>query len=140
MTEINPLNWKPKPGIGFSVIRRGDGGMTLTFTDLSDATLNDWRAFAMEHLLGVDRRTRNLYDLRLVKDIPEKAIRMAVEANSDPSARHIRVAVVVANEKVANAIRQVAALALPETAAAMKLFTDINEAEAWLGRPLDQIP
>jgi hypothetical protein len=29
---------------------------------------------------------------------------------------------------------------LPETAAAMKLFTDINEAEAWLGRPLDQIP
>ncbi len=140
MNQIKPLNWTPKPGVGFTVVRRGDGGMTLTFTDLSDATLNDWRAFAMEHLLGVDRRTRNLYDLRGVKDIPEKAIRMAVEANSDPSARHIRVAVVVADEKVANAIRDVAALALPETASAMKLFTDINEAEAWLGRPLDQIP
>ena len=140
MTQLKPLNWNPKPGVGFTVIRRGDGGMTLTFTDLSDATINDWREFAMEHLLGVDRRTRNLYDLRLVKEIPEKAIRMAVEANSDPSARHIRVAVVVADEKVANAIREVAALTLPETAAAMKLFTDINEAEAWLGRPLDQIP
>jgi hypothetical protein len=140
MTENKPLNWTPKPGVGLSVIRRGDGGMTLTFTDLSDATLNDWREFAMEHLLGSDRRTRNLYDLRAVKDIPEKAIRMAVEANSDPSARNIRLAVVVADEKVANAIREVAALALPQSAAAMKLFTDINEAEAWLARALDQIP
>ena len=140
MKEIKPLNWTPKPGVGFTVVRRDDGGMTLTFTDLSDTTLNDWRAFAMEHLLGVDRRTRNLYDLRAVKEIPEKAIRMAVEANSDPSARNIRVAVVVADEKVANAIRAVAALALPGTAAALKLFTDLNEAESWLARPLDQIP
>jgi hypothetical protein len=140
MNQIKPLNWTPKPGVGFTVVRRGDGGMTLTFTDLSDATINDWSEFAMEHLLGVDRRTRNLYDLRAVKEIPEKAIRMGVEANSDPSARHIRVAVVVADEKVAKAVRAVAALALPGTASAMKLFTDINEAEAWLGRPLDQIP
>ena len=140
MTEVKPLNWTPKPGVGLSVVRRGDGGMTLTFTDLSDATLADWREFAMDHLLGVDRRTRNLYDLRAVKEIHEKAIRMAVEANSDPSARNIRVAVVVADEKVANAIRSVAALALPETAAALKLFTDMDEAEAWLARPLDQIP
>ena len=140
MTEIKPLNWTPKPGVGLDVVRRGDGGMTLTFTDLSDATLNDWREFAMEHLLGVDRRTRNLYDLRAVKEIPEKAVRAAVEANSDPSARNIRVAVVVADDKVAEAIRSVAALALAGTASAMKIFTDINEAEAWLARPLDQIP
>jgi hypothetical protein len=123
-----------------SVVRRGDGGMTLTFTDLSDATIHAWHDFALEHLLGSDRRTRNLYDLRAVKDIPEKAVRAAVEANSDPSARNIRLAVVVADTKVADTIRTVAALALPETAAAIKIFTDINEAEAWLGRPLDQIP
>jgi len=140
MTEVKPLNWTPKPGVGLAVVRRGDGGMTLTFTDLSDATLNDWHEFAMEHLLGLAGRTRNLYDLRAVKEIPEKAIRAAVEANSDPSARNIRVAVVVADENTADAIRQVAARALPETASALKLFTDINEAEAWLGRPLDQIP
>jgi hypothetical protein len=140
MIEPKPLNWTPTPGVGYTVVRRGDGGMTLTFTDLSETTLAHWRDFAMEHLLGADRRTRNLYDLRAVKEIPEKAIRMAVEANSDPSARNIRVAVVVADEKVANAIRSVAALALPETAAAMKLFSDINQAEAWLARPLDQIP
>lgn len=140
MTESKPLNWTPTPGVGYSVIRRGDGGMTLTFTDLSDATMAHWHKFALEHLLGSDRRTRNLYDLRAVKDIPEKAIRMAVDANSDPSARNIRVAVVVADGKVADAIRNVAALALAETASAMKLFTDINEAEAWLARPLDQIP
>ena len=140
MNQIKPLNWTPKPGVGFTVVRREDGGMTLTFTDLSDATLNEWRDFAMEHLLGVDRRTRNLYDLRGVQEIPEKAIRMAVEANSDPSARNIRVAVVLADERVAEAIRDVAALALPASAAAMKIFTDMDEAETWLARPLDQIP
>ena len=140
MTNVKPLNWTPKPGVGLSVVRRGDGGMTLTFTDLSDATINNWRDFAMEHLLGAAGRTRNLYDLRAVKEIPEKAIRMAVEANSDPSARNIRVAVVVADEKVADAIRNVAALALAGSASAMKIFADINEAETWLARPLDQIP
>lgn len=140
MTEIKPLNWKPQPGVGMTVVRRGDGGMTLTFTDLSDATLNAWHAFAMEHLLGATGRTRNLYDLRAVKEIPEQAIRAAVEANSDPSARNIRVAVVVADEKVAGSIRDVAALALAGSASAMKIFSDINPAEAWLARPLDQIP
>ena len=140
MTESKPLNWTPAPGVGLSVVRRGDGGMTLTFTDLSDATTKAWHDFALEHLLGSDRRTRNLYDLRAVKEMNEKAVRAAVEANSDPSARNIRLAVVVANEKTADAIRKIAALALPEMAAAMKIFTDINEAEAWIARPLDQIP
>jgi hypothetical protein len=139
MTEIKPLNWIPAPGIGYTVIRRGDGGMTLTFTDLSEATLKHWREFALEHLFGLDRRTRNLYDLRAIQEIPERAIRMA-GGQSDPSARNIRVAVVVATEKMAETIRDVASLALSETAAALKIFSDINEAEGWLGRPLDQIP
>jgi MFS superfamily sulfate permease-like transporter len=114
--------------------------MTLTFTDLSEATLRHWHDFALEHLLGSDRLTRNLYDLRAVNEIPAKAIQAAVEVNSDPSARNIRLAVVVASQKVADAIRDVAALALAETAAAMKIFTDIDAAETWLARPLDQIP
>lgn len=139
MTESKPLNWNPSADVGYSVIRRGDGGMTLTFTDLSDVTLAHWHEFALEHLLEADRRTRNLYDLRAVKEIPEKAIRMAVEANSDPSARNIRVAVVVADQSVADAIRNVAAGSLPETASSMKIFSDIIEAEAWLARSLDQI-
>ena len=140
MTQLKPLNWAPKPGIGFAVVRREDGGMMVTFTDLSDATINEWREFAMEHLLGVDRRTRNLYDIRAVREIPEKAIRLAAEADSDPSARNIRVAVVVADEGVAEAIRDVAARAVPGSGAAMKIFTSLAEAEAWLARPLDQIP
>ena len=139
MTESKPLNWTPATDVGYSVIRRGDGGMTLTFVDLSEATMNHWHEFALEHLMGADRRTRNLYDLRAVKEIPEKAIRMAVDANSDPSARNIRVAVVVADQSVADAIINVAALAEAGSASAMKIFTDINEAEAWLGRSLDQI-
>jgi hypothetical protein len=124
MTESKPLNWTPTAGVGYSVIRRGDGGMTLTFTDLSEATLAHWHEFALEHLLGSDRRTRNLYDLRAVKEIPEKAIRMAV----------------VANQSLVDNIISIAAMAAAESAAAMKIFTDINEAEAWLARPLDQIP
>ena len=140
MDQIKPLNWTQKPGVGFTVVRREDGGMNLTFTDLSDSTLDDWRNFALDHLLGSDRRTRNLYDLRAVKEIPEKAIRAAVEANSDPSARNIRVAVVVADDKVAEGVRNVAALALAGSASAMKIFSDIDEAESWLARSLDQIP
>jgi hypothetical protein len=140
MTNLKPLNWNTKPGVGLNIVRRADGGMTLTFSDLSEATIREWHDFALEHLLGSDRLTRNLYDLRAVKDIPEKAIRTAVEVNSDPSARNIRLAVVVAGEKVANGIREIASLVLPETSAAIKIFTDINEAESWLTRPLDQIP
>lgn len=139
MSDPKPLNWTSEPGVGYSVIRRGDGGMTLTFTDLSDTTLAHWHQFALDHLMDADRRTRNLYDLRAVPEVPEKAIRMAVEANSDPSARQIRVAVVVASQAVADGIRKVAALAGTESASAMKIFTDINEAEAWLARPLDKI-
>jgi hypothetical protein len=140
VAEIKPLNWQPKAGIGMSVERRADGGMTLTFTDMSDATLRAWHDFALEHLLGMQGRTRNLYDLRRVQQISEKAVRTAVEVNSDPLARNIRLAVLVATTEAAEAIRKIAALALPETAADMKVFTDADEAESWLARPLDQMP
>ena len=138
MTELKPLNWEPKPNVGMNVVRRGDGGMTLTFTDLSDTTLADWYEFSSEHLLGSDQRVRNLYDLRQVQEIPEKAVRMAVELNTDPGTRNIRMAVVVSSEKVKTAIEEIAALSGGDTAY-IRLFTDINEAEAWLGRPLDHM-
>jgi len=139
MTEIKPLNWKPEPGIGYTVVRRPDGGMQLTFTDLSDATIEHWREFAFEHLINLDRLTRNLYDLRQVDEIPEKAIRTAVTVNSDPSARNIRLAVVVANVQLADTVRQIYYAVVPEMSAAMKVFTDMDAAEAWLSRSLDQI-
>ena len=139
MNEPKPLYWKPEPGIGYTVIRRPDGGMTVTVTDLSDATIQHWHDFALEHLLGSDRLTRNLYDLRQVKEIPAKAVNIAIEVNSDPAARNIRVAVVVNNDKVANAVREFYYQSLPETSAAIKIFTNIEAAEAWLSRPLDQM-
>ena len=139
MTEPKPLYWKPEPGIGYTVVRRPDGGMTLTVTDLSNATIQHWHDFALEHLLGSDRLPRNLYDLRQVKEIPEKAVHAAIDVNSDPAARNIRVAVVVNSEKVANAVRELYYQSLPETSAAIKIFTDIEAAEAWLSRSLDQM-
>lgn len=139
MTEPKPLNWKPEPGIGYTVIRRPDGGMAITFTDLSDATIKHWHDFALEHLLSSDRLTRNMYDLRQVKEVPEKAIHVAMEVNSDPAARNIRLAVVVNNEKLKNAIREIYYSSSPETSAAIKIFSDMETAEAWLSRPLDQL-
>jgi hypothetical protein len=139
MTDHKPLNWTPAPGIGYTVVRRPDGGMALNFTDLSDATIQHWREFALEHLLGADRLTRNLYDLQQVGEIPEKAIHTAIEVNSDPAARYIRLAVVVANTTVAEAVRNIYYSVTPETSAAIKIFTDMKAAEAWLARPLDQI-
>ena len=138
MTDLKPLNWEPKPGVGMNVVRRGDGGLTLTFIDLSDATLADWHEFASDHLLGSDQRVRNLYDLRQVQEIPEKAVRMAVELNTDPGTRNIRLAVVVSNETVKKAIEEIGALSGGDSAY-MAIFTDMNEAEAWLGRPLEHL-
>ena len=139
MTDPKPLNWSPTPGIGYTVVRRVDGGMQLTFTDLSEATLKHWHDFSLEHLFDSDRLTRNLYDLRQVKTIPEKAIRLAIEVDSDPSTRNIRAAVVVASQEVKDIIMKVAAGAERPAGAAIKIFTDIDEAEAWLSRPLDQL-
>jgi hypothetical protein len=139
MTEIKPLNWTPATGVGYSVTRRADGGMVLTFTDVSEATLKHWHDFSLEHLLDSDRLTRNMYDLRQVAEIPEKAIRLAVEVNSDPSTRNIRAAVVVASEEVREGILAIAATSERPAGAAIKIFTDMDEAEAWLSRPLDQL-
>jgi hypothetical protein len=133
--DIKPLNWNPDPEIGYSVTRRSDGGMSYVFTDLKPATIRHWREFAMEHLLNSDRLTRNLYDLRLVPELSEQAIQYGIEVNSDPSTRNIRLAVVVASEAVRQALQEIEALT---TAGGVDLavFTDIDEAEAWLDRPL----
>jgi hypothetical protein len=134
-SEPKPLNWEPDPEVGYTVVRRPDGGMHYTFTDLTPATLVHWRKFALEHLLDSDRLTRNLYDLRQVKDVSEEAINYALEVSQDPSARNIRVAVVVANEKVRQAVGEIAALTNPG-GVELAIFTDISAAEAWLSRPL----
>jgi hypothetical protein len=139
MTDQKPLHWSPAPGIGYTVVRRPDGGMALEFSDLSDATIQHWQNFASEHLLGADRLTRNLYDLRQVSEIPDKAIRTAMTVNSDPAARYIRLAVVVANDQVADAVRKIYYSVTPQTSAAIKIFSDMELAEAWLSRPLDQL-
>ncbi len=138
MSDLKPLNWKAEPGIGYTVTRREDGGMNYVFSDLTPPTVAHWKKFAEEHLFEADRLTRNLYDLRDVQDFPEEAMRSAIRLNSDPSARKIRLAVVVASEAVADGIRKVAALADTNFAAAIHIYTSVEEAEAWLVQPLDQ--
>ncbi|UCE00669.1 MAG: hypothetical protein JSV42_08145 [Chloroflexota bacterium] len=133
--SVKPLNWEPIPGIGYSVVRRPDGGMHYTFTDLSHETLVHWHNFAVEHLLDSDRLTTNLYDLREVKDITQEAIDYAIEVNSDPAARNIRLAVVVKNDEVRLAIEKIPSLTTTG-GVEFKVFTDIEESEAWLDRPL----
>ncbi len=133
--ENKPLKWNPDPNIGYTVHRREDGGMHFTFTDLSLKTLKHWHEFALEHLYDSDRLTRNLYDLRQVEDVTEEAARFAIEANSDPAARNIRLAVLVANEKVRQAILDISAMTAPG-GVEMGVFTDMEVAEAWLNRPL----
>jgi hypothetical protein len=133
--EIKPLNWVPDPTVGYSVVRRPDGGMHYIFTDATDRTLTHWREFALQHLYDSDRLTRNLYDLRQIKTIPQEAIQFAVEANSDPAARNIRVAVLVANSLVKRAIEEIAALSAPG-GVELGIFDDEAKAEEWLSRPL----
>ena len=136
--SVKPLNWKAEAGIGYTVERREDGGMSYVFTDLSEKTINHWKNFAEDHLLDADRRTRNLYDLRQVENVSQDAIRTAVRLNSDPSARKIRLAVVVENDTIADAIRKVAALAETNFAAAIQIFTNVEKAEEWLAKSFEQ--
>jgi hypothetical protein len=133
--EPKPLHWSPTPGIGYTVARRPDGGMHYIFTDLDETTLKHWREFALDHLLDSDRLTTNLYDLRQIEDLPEEAIQVALEVNSDPSVRNIRLAVVVGSQKVRDALREIDALSAG-SGVEMGIFTDLDKAEAWLDRPL----
>lgn len=133
--ELKPLNWVPTQDIGYTVQRRPDGGMHYIFTDLSQSTIKHWREFSLEHLMDSDRLTRNLYDLRLIQDIPAEAIQAALELGEDPSTRNIRLAVVVANPVVKERIDQIASLTNPG-GLEIGIFTDVQDAEAWLERPL----
>jgi hypothetical protein len=137
--DIKPLNWKAEPGIGYSVVRRPDGGMNFTFTDTSHETMEHWRAFSLDHLLDSDRLTRNMYDLRQLEDISDEAIRYAVEVNNDPSVRNIRLAVVATNKKVVEAMRQIGSLATSPGGVELGLFATVEEAESWLNRPLTMV-
>jgi len=134
-SNIKPLQWSPEQDIGYSVKRREDGGMNIIFSDVKTDTLEHWRTFATTHLLDSDRLTRNLYDLRQIDRLTEQAINYAVEVNNDPSVRNIRLAVVVANEKVHEGVTQIAALTIPG-GVEMAVFEGIDEAEEWLNRPL----
>jgi hypothetical protein len=135
LPEHKPLKFEPSPDIGYTVVRRPDGGMHFTFTNLSESTIDHWRAFALEHLLDSDRLTRNLYDLRQIDELPEKAIKYAIEVNNDPNVRNIRLAVVATSEQVREAMKKIAALTTP-AGVEMGLFRDLQEAEEWLNRPL----
>ncbi|MBT3389777.1 MAG: STAS/SEC14 domain-containing protein [Chloroflexi bacterium] len=138
MTDQKQLHFTPDPDAGYTVARREDGGMNLTFTHINEHTLEHWRDFSAEHLLGSDRLTRNLYDLRRVERISERALKYAVELNSDPSTRNIRLAVVVADDMVRVAVQKIADLT-PGGGARMAIFTDLGEAEAWLARPMESM-
>ena len=138
MTDQKPLYFKPDPSVGFTAERREDGGMNLVFKDVTHETLGHWHNFAEEHLLGSDRLVRNLYDLRQVEHLSNEAIQVAIELNSDPSTRNIRLAVVVANDDVRSAIQKVSDLSAIG-GSRMAIFTDLNEAEEWLNRPMESM-
>ena len=133
---MKPLNWPAGPDIGYRVSRREDGGLNLVFTNVTQKTLEHWREFALAHLLDSDRLTRNLYDLRQVRELPKGAITYAMEASNDPSMRNIRLAVVVSSETVRQVVEEIVALTMAPGGVDMAIFTDIEQAENWLNRPL----
>ncbi len=135
LAKLKPLKYVPDPEAGFSVTRRPDGGMQVVFKKVSHQTLKQWREFALAHLEDSDRLTTNLYDLRQIEELSEEAIQYAVEVNTDPSVRNIRLAVVVANKRMLKALQEIDALS-GGYGVEMAIFTDIDEAEAWLNRPL----
>ena len=131
---VKPLNWTPPddPRIGYAVARRADGGLQVTFTNVSHETLMHWRQFALNHLEHAAGMNRNLYDLRQVNSLPEEAVRLAIEANSDPAARLVRLAILISDPALADRLQEIAALSMGTE---MRLFTDEAAAEDWLAQP-----
>jgi hypothetical protein len=105
------------------------------FKDTSHDTLQHWRAFSEKHLLDSDRLTRNLYDLRQLTELPDEAIQVAIQVNSDPSTRNIRLAVVVGNQSIRQSVEKIEDLTIP-AGLELSIFNSIEEAEIWLDRPL----
>jgi len=138
MMDSKPLNFTPDPSIGFTAERRADGGLNLIFKDVTHETLGHWHQFAEEHLLGSDRLVRNLYDLRQVERLSEEAVQVALELNSDPSTRNIRLAVVVSSNRVRESIQRINDLSA-SGGTRMAIFTNLDEAEAWLNRPIESM-
>jgi hypothetical protein len=136
--EVKPLKWTPDPDVGYTVTRRPDGGMHFIFTDAKHTTLEHWREFSLDHLIDSDRLTTNLYDLRQIDELPEEALRYAAEVNSDPSVRNIRLAVVVSSDSVRQRLQELDALSAGG-GVEMAIFTEVDEAEAWLDRPLTKL-
>ena len=134
MSTLKPLNWTPQAGIGYTVVRRPDGGMHFTFIDATPTTLAHWRKFALEHLYDSDRLTTNLYDLRALSELPEQALQYAAEVNTDPSVRNVRLAIVAAAPEVVASLRTLGAL--NPAGVEMALFESVDAAETWLSRPL----
>jgi len=133
--QLKPFKFTPDPDAGFTAQRRPDGGMHIVFKKVTHITLEQWRRFATAHLEESDRLTTNLYDLRQLPSLSEEAIRYAVEVNTDPSVRNIRLAVVVATEDMRQALKEIDALSTGY-GVEMGIFTDIQQAEDWLARPL----
>jgi hypothetical protein len=138
MIDNKPLNFTPDASIGFTAERRADGGMNLVFKDVTHETLGHWHQFAEEHLLGSDRLVRNLYDLRQVERLSDEAVQVALELNSDPSTRNIRLAVVVSSDQVRDSIQKINDLSA-SGGSRMAIFTNLDEAEAWLNRPIESM-
>lgn len=136
---LKPLKLIPAPEWGFTAQRRPDGGLHITFNkEINHDTLVHWREFAIAHLEDSDRLTTNLYDLRSINDLSDAAIRYAVEVNQDPSVRNIRLAVVVSNDRMHQAIQEIDALSAGY-GVELGIFTSLAEADAWLARPLTKV-
>jgi hypothetical protein len=133
-----PFNASPPsdPAIGYSVIRRADGGMHYVFTKSDGPTVTHWREFAAQHLLTADHNTRNLYDLRPLAAISAEALHAALEMANDPAARNVRTAIVVSGPAVAAMLKDITVLSERGN---LRVFTELDEAEAWLAQPFSRL-
>lgn len=124
------------PRIGYTVTRRADGGMNYVFTTTDHETLLHWREFAARHLETADHHTRNLYDLRRLTSLTEEALKFALEAASDPAARNVRTAIVVANPGIGAALEEVG---LISESGDLRVFHSLDDAEHWLAQPFSRL-
>jgi hypothetical protein len=138
MPDLKPFVVPPPddPRIGYTVTRRPGGGMHYVFTQTDRATVEHWREFALRHLQTADHNTRNLYDLRQLAELSEEALRLAREVADDPAARNVRTAVVVASPQVQAVVEEIITLSERVN---LRLFTDPDQAEAWLAQPFSRL-
>lgn len=97
--------------------------------DMSHETVAQWVLELTNMLNETTGPKKRLYDLREIKDVPLRVVKIATEVRRHPNIRFNYVAFLITNHRVQQLIDLIIKIA---PGGRLRIFTDENEAVEWL--------